>query len=522
MKIKLPRFRLKISHFLVLSAISAATLSVLNTSVIAQTSQNANLPTLGDTAREALSPIMERRIGEQIMSDIRKDSDYIEDGPTSEFLRKMGNSLLENRPDARGEESYDFEFFAVRDPVLNAFAFPGGFIGFHSGLILTAQTESELAAVMAHEIGHVSQRHIARMIGSQKNDYLIPIAALILAALAARSSPDAAMGVMMGGQGIAIQKQINFTRESEREADRVGYQILRDGGYDTSGMLTFFGRMQNASRNYTDNGLSYLRTHPLTSERMADIQGRLFGERYKQRADGLDFYLVQSRVRVLQDSKAQGLIDAGFFFENQLKIGNEFARLSAAYGLAFIAFKKLDYVKAETLLNDLIKQIEDLPNQKKWLKQTTAFASLAIDIELGKKRSDLALIKAKAAIQDFPLARGMVHQYAKVLTDAKMLDEAERFLRDQISLYRSEAKLQYLLAQAYSAGSKQALEHIALAEAYAIDGAIPAALHQLEIARASKDVKYFDLSVIDAREREWKEKWKEELAEYKKNNKDDR
>jgi predicted Zn-dependent protease len=520
-KIKFPRFKLKISHFLLLSAIGLP--ASYGAFAQGQSTQNSStLPTLGDTAREAMSPLMERKIGEQIMSSIRRDPDYIEDGPTSEFLTKMGNRLLENRPDARGEESYDFEFFAVRDPVLNAFAFPGGFIGFHSGLILTAQTESELAAVMGHEIGHVAQRHIARMLGSQKNDYLIPIAALILAALAARSSPDAAMGVLMGGQGIAIQKQINFTREAEREADRVGYQILRDGGYDTNGMLTFFGRMQYASRNYSDNGLSYLRSHPLTSERMADIQGRLFGERYKQRADGLDFFLVQSRIRVLQDSKAQGLIDAGVYFENQLKTGNEEARLSAAYGLAFVSFKKMDFAKAESQLNTLIAQIENMPNQKMWLRQTTAFASLAIDIELGKKRPDLAVLKAKAAIADFPLARGMVHQYAKVLTEAKLLDEAEAFLRDQISLYRNEAKLQHLLAETYAAGNKQALQHIALAEAYVLEGAVPSGLHQLEIARASKDVKYYDLSVIDAREREWKEKWKEELEEYKKKNKDEK
>ncbi|MBR7784571.1 M48 family metalloprotease, partial [Undibacterium luofuense] len=114
---------------------------------------------------------------------------------------------------------------------------------FHSGLILAAQSESELASVMGHEIGHVAQRHIARMIAGQKYDAFIPLAALALAILAARSSPDAAMAVAAGGQGLAIQKQLNFSREAEREADRIGFQILRDAGFDTNGMVAFFGRL---------------------------------------------------------------------------------------------------------------------------------------------------------------------------------------------------------------------------------------------------------------------------------------
>lgn len=510
-KSEFPHFRLKLIRLMFLAGF-ALPLFIPHASF----AQAQKLPTLGDSARGDLSPIMERRLGEQVMSSVRHDPDYIDDGPVTEYLTKLGNSLLDKRPDVRGEDMVEFEFFAVRDPVLNAFAFPGGFIGFHSGLILAAQTESELASVMGHEIGHVAQRHIARMIGSQKQDALIPLAALLLAVLAARSSPDAAMAVAVGGQGVAIQRQLNFSRDAEREADRVGLQILRDGGYDPSGMLAFFGRLQYASRNYTDNGMPYLRSHPVTSERMADVQGRLFGERYRQRADGLDFFLTQARVRVLQDSKAQGLIDATIAFENQIKNGNEESRLSAEYGLAFIAYKRADFQKAETLLNGLIQKIEKLPNQKHWLKETSAFASLAIDIDMGKRRPDLAVIQAKSAIRELPLARGLVHQYAEVLIEAKQLTEAETFLRDQITLYRTEAKLQHLLAKAYAADGKQALQHIALAEAYALEGGLPGALQQLEIARTDPDVQYYDLSVIDAREREWKEKHKQELAEEKK------
>src|SRR5690606_26973355 len=199
-----------------------------------------------------LSPVMERKLGEQVMRQIRRNRDYLDDMPVQEYLNNIGNDLLSVRPEARGEAQYDYFFFAVRDPVLNAFALPGGFIGVHSGLVLAAQSEWELASVMAHEIGHVAQRHIARMLGKQRQDMLIPLAGMLLGALAASASPDAGMAMMMGSQGLAVQRQLNFSREAEREADRIGLDILREAGYETNGMINFFGRLQQAARGYTD------------------------------------------------------------------------------------------------------------------------------------------------------------------------------------------------------------------------------------------------------------------------------
>ncbi len=475
-----------------------------------------NLPTLGDTAREDLSPLQERKIGEQIMISVRRDPDYLDDGPIIEYLNKLGNQLLEKHPDARGELSYDFQFFAVRDGTLNAFAFPGGFIGFHSGLILTAQTESELASVMGHEIGHVAQRHIARGIGGQRQDAFIPIAALILAALAARASPDAAVGLILGGQGLAIQRQLNFSREAEREADRFGFQILKDADFDTYGMEAFFGRLQTSYRNYNDNIPPYLRSHPLTGERIADIQNRNIGQRYKQRIDPLDFQLVQSRVRVLQDITFAGLSAAKHFFEGQAKSTSPETRIAGEYGLAFVALKQLDYTLALKLLDQVKQQVAAAPKLKFWLKQTSAFASLEIDIHLANKDEQRAIDVAKLALQDLPLSRGIAYQYVDALLAANRAEDAGIFLRDQLSLYRQDSRLQNLLAKVYALQGRQALQHLALAEAYAIDGATEAALLQLDIARREKDVAYYDLSVIDARERDWKERRREEIIDEKK------
>ncbi|SNS38651.1 Putative Zn-dependent protease, contains TPR repeats [Noviherbaspirillum humi] len=465
-----------------------------------------NLPNLGDTDREELSPQMERKLGEEIMRDIRRDRDYLDDGPLNEYLNYFGSSLVAIHPEARGEAGYDYNFFAVRDPMLNAFALPGGFIGVHSALILAAQSESELASVLAHEIGHVSQRHIARMIGQQKQDALIPLAAMVMAALAARSSSNASAALMMGGQGYAMQRQLSFSRDAEREADRVGLQILGQAGFDTSGMISFFGRLQNATRAYNDSAPAYLRSHPLTTERIADIQARTRNQPYRQHADTLDFHLIRARTRVLQDLSPQGLRDAGTALENQLQQKNAIQTAAAKYGLAFLALRQGALDRAQTLLQESQASARSSGAAIK----TSAYPSLAIDIKLAARQPDEALREAKAARERYPLSRGLVWQYADALIAGNKFDEAITFLRDQAQLYRSEQQLQDLLARAYAAQGKQALQHMALAESYALSGSLLAALDQLGIARRSPDASFYDQAVIDARERELQTRWREE------------
>ncbi|MDB5797728.1 MAG: family metallopeptidase [Paucimonas sp.] len=464
-----------------------------------------NLPNLGDTERSELSPVMERKLGERIMTDLRRDKDYLDDRPLQEYLNSLGTSLINARPETRGEASYDFSFFAVRDPMLNAFALPGGFIGVHTGLLLAAQNESELASVLSHEIGHVSQRHIARMIGNQRQDSLIPLAGILLAALTARASPDMASAALMGGQGLAIQRQLNFNREAEREADRVGLQIMRDGGYDTSGMVAFFGRLQSSARSFNDTAPAYLRTHPLTTERIADIQARINNDRYRQHADNGDFQLMRARARVLQDTSAQGLREAAAFFQNQVQQRNRAQLPAARYGLALVALRQGDAPRAQALLDEA--RGPDRANG------SAAMASLAIEVAAGARRHDDAVKLADEARRRFPLSRGIAAQYGEALLQAGRNDEAVRYLRDQVELYRNEADMQQKLARAYAAQGKLALQHMALAESYALGGGIPAALDQLALARRAPDASFYDQSVIDARERDLRAQRLEQLRD---------
>ena len=485
-----------------------------------------NLPTLGDTEREDLSPAMERRLGEEIMRDIRRDRDYLDDGPILEYLNNFGNALVAARPGVRGETSFDFFFFAVRDAQLNAFALPGGFIAVHSALLLAAQTESELASVLSHEIGHVAQRHIARMLGQQRQDALIPLAAIILAALASRAGGDAAMGVFAAGQGLAMQRQLNFSRDAEREADRIGFQIMGEAGFETSGMVAFFGRLQTASRAYSDLTPAYLLSHPLTTERIADIQARIREMPYKQHPDSLDFHLVRARARVLQDDSAQGLADAAAVFENQLLQQSRNQTAAAQYGLAFISLKKGDVKKAQTLLDAARSTIVKPPGTGIYGMATQPAAansivtSLALDIKLAPNQSaqvaQQALFDAQAAHLQFPLSRGIARQYAEAMLMAGRLEEAGRYLRDQVQLYREEPKLYDLLARTYAAQGKMALQHMALAESYVQNGGTMTALDQLSIARKAGDASFYDMSVIDARERELQARRREEIKESKK------
>ncbi len=485
-----------------------------------------NLPTLGDTERQDLSPAMERKLGEEIMRDIRGNPDYLDDAPILEYLNNFGGTLVSARPDVRGETSFDYFFFAVRDGQLNAFALPGGYIAVHSALLLAAQTESELASVLAHEIGHVAQRHIARMLGQQRQDMLIPLAAIVLAALASRAGGDAAIGVFSAGQGLAIQRQLNFGRDAEREADRIGFQIMGEAGFDTSGMVAFFGRMQSASRSYSDLTPAYLLTHPLTTERIADIQARIREQPYKQRSDSLDFQLVRARARVLQDPSTQGLSEASTFFTIQLEQPGRFQQAAAQYGLAMIALKRGDTAAAQKRLDAAVAALGAAARAPaagtfgaapRPLGPNAFLTGMALEIRLAPGQAPAvaqqALREADAARLQFPLSRGIAMQYAEALLGAGKGEEAARYLREQVQLYRDEPRLHQLLAKTYAAQGKMALQHMALAESYALSGASLAALNQLDIARKASDASYYEMSVIDARERELQEYRREQLKD---------
>ncbi|PIT83516.1 M48 family metalloprotease [Limnohabitans sp. 15K] len=240
--------------------------------------QNNALPTLGNS--EGISLGAERKLGDRIARELYRDPDYLEDPVLDEYIQRLWAPLVKAAV-ARGElspelqERFAWRILLGRDRSVNAFALPGGYLGVHLGLIAVVSSNDELASVLAHELSHVTQRHIARSMDEQGKMTPLLIGSMILGALAISKNPQAATGLMVGGQAAAIQSQLRYSRDMEREADRVGFGVLADAGYDTQGFVGMFAKLQQAA-GVNDNGaFPYLRSHPLTTERIADMQSRL-------------------------------------------------------------------------------------------------------------------------------------------------------------------------------------------------------------------------------------------------------
>jgi predicted Zn-dependent protease len=470
--------------------------------------QSQELPTLGEVAADDLSPTNERKLGEAIMREARRDPAYLADPDATEYLNMLGYQLVSASP----ARHMDFAFFAVRDPMLNAFALPGGFIGVHTGLVLAAQSESELASVLAHEIGHVEQRHIARMLAKQRESTAVAIGALLLALLAARSnsssSSDLTQAAILGGQAAAIQQQLNFSREAEREADRVGFQTLVNAGFDARAMATFFGRLQQGSRIYESAAPAYLRTHPLTTERIGDIQNRVRETRTRQRADSLDFHLVRARLRVLQDESLQGAHDARAYFAGQLKNRTAVNEAAVQYGIA-LASLRLNQPQAAYEAAQTARRLTRLasPMLDKIVSQSRFAAANA------PAERDEALRMAREATQRFPLSRLTALNHVDLLQQAGDHEAAVAYLRQQLAISRSEPQYFASLAKSYAALNRRTLQHQATAEMYALLGAVPSAVDQLQLARKAGDADFYVLSEVDARLRQLSQQMKEQREE---------
>ena len=264
------------------------------------------LPALGDAAVQDLSPMAERRLGDRIMRSLLGDPDVIDDPLVLEYVGQIWGRLLAGAK-ARGEigpelqASHAWQPFLVKDKSVNAFALPGGYIGVHLGLLAMTTTPDELASVLAHELSHVTQRHIARMIGQQSRQSWVSLASLVLGILAASRAPMAAQAMIYGGQAASIQGQLNFSRDMEREADRLGLELMGGAGFAASGMSAMFEKLDQSSRLNDGGQYPYLRSHPLTSERITEARLRAAGLPPPQGPGDVLHALMQARARVMAD-----------------------------------------------------------------------------------------------------------------------------------------------------------------------------------------------------------------------------
>ena len=490
---------MRISPRLLLLCLTSLVLAV--PSVLAE-----GLPDLGEISQAEFSPLLEKQIGETIMRDIRlHEPSYVFDPEISGYLNRLGGRLVANSADAR----QDFEFFLLRDSTLNAFAMPGGFIGVHSGLIMAAQSESELASVLAHEISHVTQHHLARQLGAQSQAQLPMLLSLAVAILAARSHSggDVAQGALIAGQAAGMQNQLNYSRDFEREADRLGIQLLERTGYDTRAMASFFERLQKFGRLYENNAPGYLRTHPLTTERIADMENRIHSLPYRQVPDSLDFLLVRAKLKAGEGTPQDAVTE----FESQLRERKSTSEIATRYGLAIALSRAGNFAAAERELVEIQRLKAGSP----------MLESLAADLRRNQKDLDGALKILRPALARYPQERGITYALIETLLAAGQAQEALRLCQEDLQMYPNDAHAHELQAKTYAALGMRLQQHRALAEVYVLQGLLLEAINQLQLAQKASDGDFYEHSQVDARLRELKIRQSAE-AKQKKPDKQDK
>ncbi|MDY0107376.1 MAG: M48 family metalloprotease, partial [Giesbergeria sp.] len=259
-------------------ALAASLLIVFGAAQAPVALAQSQLPMMGDGAEMTTSA--ERQLGDRIIRELYRDPDYIDDAVLQAYVQDLFQALVQAARE-RGElspelqERFAWQILLGRDRTVNAFALPGGYFGVHLGLIGVVSTRDELASVLAHELSHVTQRHIARLMAQQGRQTPLMLGAMILGALAAAKNPAAAQAMMVGGQALAVQNQLNFSRDMEREADRVGFGLMQPAGFAPQGFVSMFDKLQQANRINDNGSWPYLRSHPLTTQRIADMHSRI-------------------------------------------------------------------------------------------------------------------------------------------------------------------------------------------------------------------------------------------------------
>jgi predicted Zn-dependent protease len=450
----------------------------------------SELPALGDVSQAGLSPAQEREIGEAGMKELRRANALVEDPEVVSFINRMGNRLVE----AARISDIRFTFFPVKDASVNAFAMPGGFIGVHTGLIVMTQHESELASVLAHEIAHVSQHHLARMLDKTSESPWVSLASIALAILAVQAGRgDAANAALMAGAGFNIQRQLDFTYEFEQEADRIGMQTLLNSGYDPTAMPTFFERLQKYNRFNEANAPEFLRTHPVTFKRIADAQERLNQVSYRQIPDTPDFLFVREKVRTMQMEPK----DAVSFYRNSLQSKRYADEAAYRYGLAYALAENGQYAEAQAALAKA-QQAFGL------YRSHPALEYLAGNILLAQGKHAEAVKAFGESTKRFPSSRALAYGEIDAMIAAGQLDLALTEILDARQLYNSDPWLYQREAVVYSKQAKQMAQHKALGEYYAALQEYRAAIEQFEIAQRQPGNDFYLLSGIEARLRELK------------------
>ena len=488
-------------------------------------------PSLGESV--SLSPAAERRLGDRIVRDLYRDPDYLDDPVIGDYVQSIWQPLLASAR-ARGElppeleQAFAWRILLGRDRTVNAFALPGGYLGVHLGLVGLVSNRDELASVLAHELSHVTQRHIARMIGRQSEQMPWLVGAMVMGALAASKSPAGANAAIVGGQAVAAQSQLNFSRDMEREADRAGFGVSTQAGFAPQGFVSMFEKLQQNNRNNDSGNFPYLRSHPLTTERIADMQSRMPegaaaaanlpspelapvpAPNQLPAVSSLEHNMVAARARVLANASVDGLRNAYLEAEPAAMAKLTPAqRVGALYGASLAAIKLREFEKAARYAEALGRALGDDASangsdsaraaaRRQWRLLRAELAQAA-----GQPEAALQALGAKAA----PQSRAELVIWVQLMTDTGQApaaaDAAQLWLVDRAD----DATMWQQLASARAAQGRTVAAVRAEAEAAIAQQDYAGGLSRLkaaqDIARGrAQPADYIEASIVDVRLRQ--------------------
>ena len=460
----------------------------------ALTDTRLNLPDIGESTGTIMSPELERRLGQSFLNQVRKQAHIISDPEIETYIQSIGYRLVSQSEN----NTQGFTFFVIQNPEINAFAAPGGIVGINSGVILNSDTESELAGVIAHEISHVTQRHMVRNMEMQSHMSLPMMAGMLAAILIASQDPEAGKAAMIAIQGGAAQAQINFTRDNEAEADRIGMQLLARARFNPRGMPAFFEKLQQNTR-YAAQAPEFLRTHPLTNNRISDTRARAdsYPQDFKYH-ESKSYPFIKAKLMVLSfKNPADGVKYFKDRVENE-KFTNEYTPLRYGYALALV--EAGDFPLAEDYLRGLLKDDPENPS----------FLIAAANLETKRNNYDKAMAYYDQAIKIYPDYRPVAISYTKALLQNHQPQKALEVLKNYSKFKEPDLEYYEYLTRAEAESGDTIEASIASAEYYYLSGETKLAIQQLQslLSQRSPAPDYFQQERIHDRlaffEREFK------------------
>lgn len=446
-----------------------------------------DIPDIGSSADAVLTRSKAEQIGRAVVMRLREDGQLMEDPEIAEYLDGIGHRLSAQAH----EGDHEFNFFHVNDPAINAFALPGGYVGINAGLILATQRESELAGVLAHEIAHVTQRHIAHRVEAQTRSSMLATAAILAAILmgaTGQADSNVVQAAAMSAQAYAVQSAVNYTRGNEYEADRVGLGILHDAGFDPYGMPDFFETMNRLNGRLANRIPEFLLTHPVTSTRIAETRQRAEKLPAAEVRETENFALMRERLRVLTARSPQEVIQ---YFTSRIE-GLEQPPEALRYGLA------LAYLRAGRP-DDALPILYDL---RAGNDSVVAYHSALGQAMLAARQPNEAMIVFRQALELSPRNVPLTVRYAETLLATGQPAEAHKLLLDLFNTVPPTPAQIKLIANAAAAAGERAEAHYYMSEYYISGGDLRMAYEQLALALAQPDVTEHQRSRFTARREE--------------------